>query len=67
MTTIHTAHPNVCALRWDLERHACAQPIATRWRILDCEGGAVVYDDAAGTVTRYLVAPVGEGPPAIPS
>jgi len=55
MDTIITDHHTPQQLRWWLERLAADQPLATRWRIIDSVGGARVYDDAAGTVTEYLI------------
>ena len=56
VATMRTDHATVHALRHALEAETINQPIATRWRILDCERGAIVIDDGAQTCTVYEVA-----------
>lgn len=59
-TITTTRHATAQDLRWSLLRMASDQSRDGRVRVVDCDGGAIVYDDHAGTATRYLVEPFGE-------
>lgn len=52
-TTVLCDDPTPHAIRQRIEAEALTQPRETRW--LNTVGGVRVFDDAAGTVTDYIV------------